>query len=58
MKMKKALGRADQLSAAYTLIIGEDELKQGKFTLREMASGSQRSLTESQLLQELGSGSG
>lgn len=58
MKMKKALGRAHQLSAAYALIIGEDELKQGKFTLREMASGSQRSLAESQLLQELGSGSG
>jgi histidyl-tRNA synthetase len=52
-KMKKALGRAHQLSARYALIIGEDELKQRKFTLREMTSGTQRSLTEKQLLTEL-----
>jgi histidyl-tRNA synthetase len=54
MKIRKALSRANQLSARYALIIGEDELKQGKLTLREMGSGTQRSLTESELLKELG----
>lgn len=54
MKLKKALGRADQLRARHALIIGEDELKQGKFTLRELKSGTQRALTRDELLQELG----
>ncbi|MGH9777757.1 MAG: histidine--tRNA ligase, partial [Candidatus Acidiferrales bacterium] len=43
MKMKKALGRADQLGARFAVILGEDELKAGTFTVRDMASGSQRS---------------
>ncbi|MFQ5695734.1 MAG: histidine--tRNA ligase [Terriglobia bacterium] len=53
MKLKKALGRADQAGARYALIIGEDELAQGKFTLREMQSGTQRALSEEGLLREL-----
>ncbi len=52
-KMRKALGRADQLQARYAVILGEDELAQGKFTLREMTSGEQRLLTEAELLREL-----
>ncbi|MGH9787696.1 MAG: histidine--tRNA ligase [Candidatus Acidiferrales bacterium] len=55
MKMKKALGRADQLAARYAVILGEDELKAGTFTLRDMASGSQRPLSEPELLRELSS---
>ncbi|MGH9780019.1 MAG: His/Gly/Thr/Pro-type tRNA ligase C-terminal domain-containing protein, partial [Candidatus Acidiferrales bacterium] len=51
--MKKALGRADQLGARFAVILGEDELKAGTFTVRDMASGSQRSLSESELLKEL-----
>ena len=57
-KLKKALGRADQLGARYALIIGENELAQGKFTLREMQSGTQRALSEAELLRELGAASG
>jgi len=53
MKMKMALGRADQLGARYALILGEDELRQGAITLRDLAAGSQRSLQESDLLREL-----
>jgi len=53
MKIQKAMSRANQLAARYALIIGEDELKQGKFTLREMASGAQQSLTEEELLKGL-----
>ncbi|HSC78332.1 MAG TPA: histidine--tRNA ligase [Candidatus Acidoferrales bacterium] len=53
MKLKKALGRADQLHARYAVILGEDELKAGAFTLRDMATGAQRSLSESDLLKEL-----
>jgi len=53
MKMKKALGRADQLGARFAVILGEDELKAGAFTLRDLASGSQRSLSEPELMKEL-----
>ncbi|MGH8632127.1 MAG: His/Gly/Thr/Pro-type tRNA ligase C-terminal domain-containing protein, partial [Burkholderiales bacterium] len=53
MKMKKALGRADQLAARYAVILGEDELKAGAFTLRDLSSGSQRSLSEPDLMKEL-----
>ncbi|MFQ5778131.1 MAG: histidine--tRNA ligase [Terriglobia bacterium] len=56
-KLKKALGRADQLGARYALIIGENELAQRKFTLREMQSGTQRALSEAELLRELGAAS-
>jgi histidyl-tRNA synthetase len=57
MKLKKALGRADQLGARHALIIGENELAQGKFTLRELETGTQRALTQDDLLREL-SGAG
>jgi histidyl-tRNA synthetase len=53
MKMKKALGRADQLGARFAVILGEDELKAGMFTLRDLSSGSQRSLPEVELVKEL-----
>ncbi len=48
-KLRKSLELANKLSARYTIIVGEDELKQGKFTLREMSSGQQQLLTESEL---------
>jgi histidyl-tRNA synthetase len=53
MKMKKALGRADQLGARFAVILGEDELKAGTFTLRDMRTGAQRSLPELDLIQTL-----
>ncbi|MBI4465991.1 MAG: histidine--tRNA ligase, partial [Acidobacteria bacterium] len=52
-KLKKALGWADRAGARYALILGEDELAQNQFTLREMQTGSQQVLTESQLLEVL-----
>ncbi|MFQ5696589.1 MAG: His/Gly/Thr/Pro-type tRNA ligase C-terminal domain-containing protein, partial [Terriglobia bacterium] len=53
VKLRKALERANKLGARYVVLIGEDEVKQDKFTLRDMASGTQRSLQEAQLLGEL-----
>ncbi len=52
-KLRKSLDLANKLHARYTLILGEDELKQGKFTLREMATGEQQLLTEAELLAAL-----
>ncbi|HEY4708987.1 MAG TPA: histidine--tRNA ligase [Candidatus Acidoferrales bacterium] len=53
MKFKKSLGLADKLGARYALIIGEDELASGTFTLKRLADASQQKLNESDLLEYL-----
>jgi histidyl-tRNA synthetase len=50
MKFKKSLGLADKLGARYALIIGEDEVTSGTFTLKRLADSEQKKLTESELL--------
>ena len=57
-KLKKALGLADKSGARYAVLIGEDELAQSKFTLRDMRSGQQRAMSESELLRELAASAG
>ncbi len=39
--MKAHFGRANKLQAAWVLIVGEDEMKKGRFGLKDMASGRQ-----------------
>jgi histidyl-tRNA synthetase len=53
MKFKKSLGLADKLGAKYALIIGEDELRSGSFTLKRLSDGEQQKLKEDQLLEYL-----
>ena len=50
MKFKKSLGLADKLGARYALIIGEDEVASGTFTLKRLADSEQKKFTESELL--------
>jgi histidyl-tRNA synthetase len=50
MKFKKSLGMADRLGATYALIVGGDEVASGEFTLKELADGEQRKLSEADLL--------
>jgi histidyl-tRNA synthetase len=52
--LKKALGLADKLGAHYGLIIGEDEVASGTFTLKRLADAEQTKLSESELLEFLG----
>jgi len=52
--LKGALRRANDLSARYVLIIGEDELKKNIVTLKDMASGEQREVRREGLVVELG----
>ena len=42
--LKAQMKQADRLGAAYTVIIGEDEVKNGVVTLRRMADGTQAAL--------------
>ena len=53
MKFKKSLGLADKLGARYAVIIGEDEVASGTFTLKRLADSDQRKLAEGELLEYL-----
>jgi histidyl-tRNA synthetase len=53
MKFKKSLGLADKLGARYALIIGEDEVAAGTFTLKRLADSEQKKLSEYDLLEYL-----
>jgi len=53
MKFKKSLGLADKLGARYALIIGEDEVASGTYTLKNLAKGEQKKLNENDLLEYL-----
>jgi histidyl-tRNA synthetase len=49
-KFGKALGQADKLGAKYALILGDNEVSRGEWTLKTLADGTQQKLTEPQLL--------
>jgi len=49
-KFGKTLGQADKLGSRYALILGEDEIASGQWTLKTLADGSQTKFTEPQLL--------
>jgi histidyl-tRNA synthetase len=52
-KFGKALGQADRLGARYALILGDDELASGLWTLKTLADGTQAKFTEVELLEFL-----
>jgi histidyl-tRNA synthetase len=52
-KFGKALGQADKLGAKYALILGDNEVSEGLWTLKTLADGSQEKYTEADLLQHL-----
>jgi histidyl-tRNA synthetase len=49
-KFGKALGQADKLGSRYALILGEDEVASGQWTLKTLADGSQAKYGEAELL--------
>jgi len=51
--LKAQLRQANNLNARYTAIIGEDEVKSGQVTLRNMETGEQESLETKALIQLL-----
>ena len=52
-KFGKALGQADRLGARYALILGEDEVASGQWTMKTLADGTQGKYTEAALLEFL-----
>ncbi|MGA2774719.1 MAG: histidine--tRNA ligase [Candidatus Omnitrophota bacterium] len=51
--LKGAMRKANDLSAKFVLIIGENELKSGLVTLRNMTSGKQKEIKMINLIEEL-----
>src|SRR2546427_462193 len=52
-KFGKALGQADKLGARYALILGDNEVSSGEWTLKTLATGEQQKLTDPRLLEFL-----
>jgi len=47
---------ANKLGAHYALILGEDEMASGRYTLKNMATGEQVGITRGELQERLGRG--
>jgi histidyl-tRNA synthetase len=52
-KFGKALGQADKIGSRYALILGEDEVASGQWTVKTLADGTQQKLTEQEFLEFL-----
>ena len=52
-KMKKQMGYADARGIPYVALVGEEEMKKGVVTLKEMATGTQEQVTPDELLQRI-----
>jgi len=52
-KLKRSMELANKLGSRYTLIVGEDELARGRYTLKHMASGIQEQLAPEEIAQRL-----
>ncbi len=52
-KMKKQLSYADALKIPFVVLAGEDEIKCGMFTLKNMRTGEQQKLNAAQLIEVL-----
>ena len=48
-KLKRAMELANKLGARHTLIVGENEMAQGLYALKNMATGDQEMLTRADL---------
>lgn len=52
-KLKKKFNYADKLSVKYVIIIGQDEVEQNKFTIRNMENGNQELLELNEIIEKL-----
>jgi histidyl-tRNA synthetase len=52
-KFGKALERASKLNSRFALILGDNEVLSGEWTLKTLATGEQAKFTESQLLEHM-----
>jgi histidyl-tRNA synthetase len=53
VKMKKQMTYADNKKIPYVALVGSEEMKQNKITLKNMSSGEQKSVSVTELINEL-----
>jgi histidyl-tRNA synthetase len=53
-KLKRAMELANKVGARYALILGDDEIAVGQYSLKDMQSGEQRRVTREELFQRIG----
>src|SRR5580692_3696583 len=53
-KLKRAMELANKLGARYALILGDDEIATGRYSLKNMQSGDQQRITRQELFQKIG----
>jgi histidyl-tRNA synthetase len=53
-KLKRAMELANKLGARYALILGDDEIAAGEYSLKEMQSGAQQRVSRAELFQRIG----
>jgi histidyl-tRNA synthetase len=53
LKFGKALGQADKVGAQFALILGENEVSEGSWTLKNLTDGNQIKLPEPELIDHL-----
>ncbi len=52
-KLKRSLELANKMSARFALIVGEDEIAAGRYTLKNMQSGEQQTVGRDELIQRI-----
>ena len=52
-KMKAKFKYADRLNIPYVLVIGEDEIKTGMYTIKDMANGTQEQMEIEKIIEKL-----
>jgi histidyl-tRNA synthetase len=48
--LKNQLSRANKLGATWALIVGDDEVKKGKYQLKNMVTGQQTECNQEEIL--------
>jgi histidyl-tRNA synthetase len=52
-KLKKQMSRADKLSAVWSLVVGEEEVKKKKYQLKDMKTGDQTEVKKQEVLKKM-----
>ena len=52
-KIKAKFKYADKLNIPYVLVIGEDEIKTGKYTIKDMTNGTQEQMEIEKIIEKL-----
>jgi histidyl-tRNA synthetase len=52
-KLGKALGQADKVGAEFALILGENEISTGEYTVKTLSTGAQTKIKEAELVERL-----